>query len=277
MPRIGRGINRDLERCRGRATSLVFDLAFDLDRVAPVGGRRRGDQRGIDEVGQRRLAIAAAVAVAARSSRRSRDSSLRMIGPRPQARRSPAARRSWDDMIVLLLEIAAHATFIGRAFDSGRNRHREPAQRSLPSARSRCACSYLDPSMGFCGTLAANRIGQERLVRSRSRDHDHAAGGLLRSAAIGLTASVHGGRAPMTRPVAPQVRCRSSSRVYDTVMPVRSGRWSGRQVFAGRDGESSLTEQLIGQLGYLGIALILILGVWGCRSPRKRRSSSRPS
>src|ERR1700722_7554400 len=36
-----------------------------------------------------------------------------------------------------------------------------------------------------------------------------------------------------------------------------------------RDGESRLTEQLIGQLGYLGIALILILGGLGLPIPEE--------
>ncbi len=51
--------------------------------------------------------------------------------------------------------------------------------------------------------------------------------------------------------------------------PVGSGRLSGRRLLACRDGEPRLTEHLIGQLGYLGIALILILGGLGLPIPEE--------
>ena len=89
------------------ASTLVLDPALDLERLAPVRDGGRGDQRGIHQVGQGRVGAGSSrpAAPAVRDI-----SSLRMIGPRPQARRIPAARRLWDDMIALLLEITAHAT-----------------------------------------------------------------------------------------------------------------------------------------------------------------------
>src|ERR1017187_757389 len=47
------------------------------------------------------------------------------------------------------------------------------------------------------------------------------------------------------------------------------GLWSDRHVCFRHDGESRLTEQLIGKLGYLGIALILILGGLGLPIPEE--------
>ena len=44
---------------------------------------------------------------------------------------------------------------------------------------------------------------------------------------------------------------------------------SGRRLLASPRGESRLAEQLIGQLGYLGIALILILGGLGLPIPEE--------
>jgi hypothetical protein len=54
---------------------------------------------------------AAALALAVSISRRSSGSNFSMIGRRPQARRRPAARRSWDDMLGLLLEISSTRRF----------------------------------------------------------------------------------------------------------------------------------------------------------------------
>ena len=104
---------------------------------------------GIHQVGQGRVGAA----LAASSSRRSSDSSLRMIGPRPQARRRPAARRSWDDMIALLLEITAHADDSGRSSFSGT----QPVSSSTPRRSCRrpdapARAFALNPSLGFCGT-----------------------------------------------------------------------------------------------------------------------------
>ena len=48
-----------------------------------------------------------------------------------------------------------------------------------------------------------------------------------------------------------------------------SGRSSGRRLLGLPRGESRLTEQLIGQLGYLGITLILILGGLGLPIPEE--------
>ena len=58
-------------------------------------------------------------------------------------------------------------------------------------------------------------------------------------------------------------------RVYDTCKPVGCGRLSGRRMLVRRGGEPGLTEQLIGQLGYLGITLILILGGLGLPIPEE--------
>ncbi len=58
-------------------------------------------------------------------------------------------------------------------------------------------------------------------------------------------------------------------RVYDTCKPVACGRRSGRRFLVRRGGDPGLTEQLIGQLGYLGIALILILGGLGLPIPEE--------
>ena len=67
-----------------------------------------------------------------------------------------------------------------------------------------------------------------------------------------------------------QVRCRNGP--FACMIPAgqsRSGRSSGRRLLASPRGESRLTEQLIGQLGYLGIALILILGGLGLPIPEE--------
>ena len=68
-----------------------------------------------------------------------------------------------------------------------------------------------------------------------------------------------------------QVRCPIRPvRVYDTGRSVLDAVDGPAAVTLDcRDGESRLTEQLIGQLGYLGIALILILGGLGLPIPEE--------
>src|SRR3954447_1892919 len=67
------------------------------------------------EVASAEFTRSGSVVLAVIKARRSSDSSFKMIGPRPQARRRPAARRSWDGMTGLLLEIAACAAVRGAA------------------------------------------------------------------------------------------------------------------------------------------------------------------
>ena len=91
-----------------------------------------------------------------------------MIGPRPQARRSPAARRSWDDMIALLLEITSTPRFRQSAVigtqPAGRYQP-TPTDRAVGTMCRRVALLETRP-WGLTDFSRGLRIGQVRVSRN---------------------------------------------------------------------------------------------------------------
>jgi membrane protein DedA with SNARE-associated domain len=121
----------------------------------------------------------------------------------------------------------------------------------VPSAQYAGASDSCNPSMGFANFSTPSRIGQERL--------EAIIGAIVRCFASFRPPSRRADALP-DRPI----------RVYDTGRPVTSGQLIVRPPAAGlARGEPRLTEHLIGQLGYLGIALILILGGLGLPIPEE--------
>ena len=97
---------------------------------------------------------------------------MRMIGPRPQARRLPADRRSWDGMVDLLLENGDTRRAPGQSAS-----HSDPEPVPRPVQRAAASRRPLQPFLGlveasdFRGTVKAARIpGPATADRSR-RDH----------------------------------------------------------------------------------------------------------